>query len=56
MGGCIKIDGVDIRDVPRSELRSPNLGMVLPEILGCFTEPHMINIKYGKYDANRNKK
>ena len=22
VGGCIKIDGVDIRDVPRSELRS----------------------------------
>ena len=49
VGGCIKIDGVDIRDVPRSELRS-NFGMVLQDTW-LFHGTIYDNIKYGKYDA-----
>lgn len=49
VGGCVKIDGVDIRDVPRSELRS-NFGMVLQDTW-LFHGTIYDNIKYGKDDA-----
>ena len=49
VGGSIKIDGVDIRDVPRSELRS-NFGMVLQDTW-LFHGTIYDNIKYGKDDA-----
>ncbi len=48
-GGAVKIDDVDIRHVPRSELRS-NFGMVLQDTW-LFHGSIYDNIKYGKDDA-----
>ena len=47
--GCIKIDGYDIRDFNRSELRE-NFGMVLQDTW-LFKGTIMENIRYGRLDA-----
>lgn len=48
-GGCIKIDGYDVRDYNRSELRE-SFGMVLQETW-LFKGTIMENIRYGRLDA-----
>lgn len=48
-GGAIYIDGVDIRDMPRSELRK-NFGMVLQDTW-LFNGTIKENLAYGKKDA-----
>ena len=48
-GGAICLDGIDIRDITRAELRS-NIGMVLQDAVlfkGTITE----NIRYGRLEA-----
>lgn len=47
--GKITIDGVDIRDVPKAELRR-SLGIVLQETF-LFSASVMDNIRYGRLDA-----
>jgi len=47
--GCITIDGNDIRDVRRSDLRR-QLGIVLQDTY-LFSETVMENIRYGRLDA-----
>ena len=47
--GCIKVDGHDIRDFNRSELRE-NFGMVLQDTW-LFKGTIMENIRYGRLDA-----
>jgi ATP-binding cassette subfamily B protein len=47
--GCITIDGIDIRDVKRSDLRH-QLGIVLQDTY-LFSETVMENIRYGRLDA-----
>jgi ATP-binding cassette subfamily B multidrug efflux pump len=47
--GCIKIDGIDIRDVQRFDLRR-QLGIVLQDTY-LFSETVMENIRYGRLDA-----
>ena len=49
-GGAIKIDGVDIRDITRKELRS-HLGMVLQDTW-LFEGTIRENIMYGRPDAS----
>ncbi|HQX75393.1 MAG TPA: ABC transporter ATP-binding protein, partial [Thermoflexales bacterium] len=49
--GAIKIDGIDIRDVSRSSLRS-QMGVVLQDGF-LFAGTVADNIKYGKLDATR---
>ncbi|WP_343249598.1 ABC transporter ATP-binding protein [Diplocloster hominis] len=48
-GGCIKVDGHDIRDFNRSELRE-SFGMVLQDTW-LFKGTIMENIRYGRLDA-----
>ncbi len=48
-GGSIKLDGVDIRGVPREELRHA-FGMVLQDAW-LFSGTVMENIRYGRLDA-----
>ena len=47
--GAIKVDGYDIRDFNRSELRE-NFGMVLQDTW-LFKGTIMENIRYGRLDA-----
>ena len=48
--GEISIDGVDIRDVRKADLRR-KLGVVLQDTF-LFSEPVMENIRYGRLDAS----
>ena len=48
--GRISIDGVDIRQMPRSELRR-NLGLVLQDTF-LFADTVMENIRYGRLEAS----
>ena len=48
--GSISIDGVDIRQMPRSELRR-NLGLVLQDTF-LFADTVMENIRYGRLEAS----
>ena len=48
--GSITIDGVDIRQMPRSELRR-NLGLVLQDTF-LFADTVMENIRYGRLEAS----
>lgn len=47
--GCITLDGIDIRDLSRDELRS-QVGMVLQDAW-LFSGTIMENIRYGRQDA-----
>jgi len=49
-GGAIKIDGVDIRDMRRDDLRR-NIGMVLQDTW-LYSDTVASNISYGKPDAS----
>lgn len=49
-GGAIKIDGVDIQNISRQELRS-HFGMVLQDAW-LYTDSIMENIRFGNLDAN----
>lgn len=49
-GGCIKVGGIDIRDMKRVELRK-TFGMVLQDTW-LFTGSIMENIRYGRLDAS----
>jgi len=49
-GGSISIDGVDIRRMPRDELRK-NLGLVLQDTF-LFAGTVMENIRYGRLEAS----
>lgn len=48
--GSIKIDGIDVRDIKKDDLRKA-FGMVLQDV-NLFTESVEENIKYGKLDAD----
>ncbi len=48
-GGAICLDGIDIRDITRAELRS-NIGMVLQDAV-LFKGTIMENIRYGRLEA-----
>jgi ATP-binding cassette subfamily B protein len=48
-GGCITIDGCDIRDVSKDDLRK-KLGIVLQDTF-LFADTVMENIRYGRLDA-----
>ncbi len=48
-GGAVKIDGVDVRDVTLSSLRS-QIGIVLQDSF-LFSDTVMNNIRYGRLDA-----
>lgn len=48
-GGVIRVDGVDIRDVTQSSLRS-NIGIVQQDVF-LFANTVLENIRYGKPDA-----
>jgi len=48
-GGNIEIDGVDIRDIPKDELRK-NIAIVLQDTV-LFSDTVSENIKYGREDA-----
>ncbi len=48
-GGCITIDGKDIRDVKKADLRR-KLGLVLQDTF-LFADTVMENIRYGRLDA-----
>ncbi len=50
-GGSIKIDGVDIRDMKREDLRSM-FGMVLQDTW-LFNGTIYDNIRYGRFDATK---
>jgi ATP-binding cassette subfamily B protein len=47
--GSIKLDGVDIRDIPKDELRG-NIAIVLQDTV-LFSDSIASNIRYGKPDA-----
>jgi len=47
--GCIRIDGKDIREIKKDDLRR-NLGIVLQDTF-LFSETVMENIRYGRLDA-----
>ena len=49
-GGSIKIDGVDIRDIPKSELRRA-IGIVLQDTV-LFSDSIRKNIMYGNFEAD----
>lgn len=49
--GSISIDGVDIRDMPKDNLRE-NIAIVLQDTV-LFSDTIESNIKYGKLDADR---
>ena len=48
-GGSISIDGVDIRDIPKAELRK-SIGIVLQDTV-LFSDSIRTNIMYGNFDA-----
>lgn len=48
-GGQILLDGVDIRDIPKAELRR-SIGIVLQDTV-LFSDSIRTNIKYGRLDA-----
>ena len=48
-GGAIKIDGVNIQDIPRASLRA-QFGMVLQDAW-LYHDTIMENIRFGKLDA-----
>ncbi len=48
--GCISIDGIDIREIPKQELRR-QLGIVLQDTY-LFTGSVMENIRYGRLEAS----
>jgi ATP-binding cassette, subfamily B, multidrug efflux pump len=48
-GGSVKIDGIDVRDVTQSSLRS-QIGIVLQDTF-LFSDTVMNNIRYGRLDA-----
>lgn len=48
-GGAILLDGVDIRDIPKAELRR-SIGIVLQDTV-LFSDTIRANIKYGRLDA-----
>lgn len=50
-GGSIKIDGIDIRDLPRNELRAM-FGMVLQDTW-LYSGTIYDNIRYGRLDARK---
>jgi len=47
--GCIRIDGCDLREIPKSDLRR-KLGLVLQDTY-LFSNTVMENIRYGRLDA-----
>jgi ATP-binding cassette subfamily B multidrug efflux pump len=47
--GCISIDGHDLREIPKSDLRR-KLGLVLQDTF-LFSDTVMENIRYGRLDA-----
>jgi len=47
--GCIKIDGIDIRDVKKSELRKA-IGIIQQDVF-LYADTIMENIRYGRPDA-----
>ena len=47
--GCIKIDGIDIRDVKKSELRKA-IGVIQQDVF-LYADTIMENIRYGRPDA-----
>jgi len=47
--GCINIDGRDLREIPKSDLRR-KLGLVLQDTF-LFSDTVMENIRYGRLDA-----
>lgn len=49
-GGSIHIDGIDIRDIPKSRLRS-QLGLVLQDTF-LFADTVLENIRFGRLDAS----
>lgn len=49
-GGAIRIDGRDIRSIPKPELRQ-NLGLVLQEVF-LFSGSVLENIRYGRLEAS----
>lgn len=49
-GGSISIDGVDIRDIPKAELRK-SIGIVLQDTV-LFSDSIRANIMYGNFDAS----
>ena len=49
-GGSITIDGVDIRDIPKNELRAA-IGIVLQDTV-LFSDSIRQNIMYGNFDAD----
>lgn len=49
-GGCIRIDGEDIRDVSKDDLRE-QLGIVLQDTF-LFADTVMENLRYGRLDAS----
>jgi ATP-binding cassette subfamily B protein len=49
-GGCITIDGIDIRQVSKADLRR-KLGVVLQDTF-LFADTVMENIRYGRLEAN----
>ena len=49
-GGSISIDGVDIRDIPKAELRR-SIGIVLQDTV-LFSDSIRANIMYGNFDAS----
>lgn len=51
--GSISIDGVDIRDIPKDDLRG-NIAIVLQDTV-LFSDTIEANIKYGMLDAEENK-
>ncbi|MEZ0396672.1 MAG: ABC transporter ATP-binding protein [Anaerolineales bacterium] len=48
--GCIRLDGVDVRDIPKADLRR-RLGIVLQETF-LFSASVMDNIRYGRPEAS----
>jgi len=48
-GGSISIDGVDIRDIPKEQLRK-SIGIVLQDTV-LFSDTIRANIMYGNFDA-----
>ncbi len=48
-GGAILLDGVDIRDIPKADLRR-SIGIVLQDTV-LFSDSTRTNIKYGRLDA-----
>jgi len=48
--GAIRVDGRDIRDIPKHELRK-NLGLVLQDIF-LFSDSVLENIRYGRLEAS----